>query len=112
MVSVANRPFIEHVLDCLVAHCDRIVLAVSFRADVLQSHFGDKYRGIPLQYSVESEPLGTGGAMLQAIRQFDLGRALVLNADTLFRIDIPGLVSSHLAAASEITIALRHMTDT
>jgi D-glycero-alpha-D-manno-heptose 1-phosphate guanylyltransferase len=113
MVPVAGRPFIEHVLDLLVgAGVDQLLLAVSYRWELLREHFGTSYRGVPLAYSVETQPLGTGGAILQCLRDHDLERCLILNGDTLFRIDPRELVERHLSSRSSITMALRRLEDT
>lgn len=113
MVPVAGRPFIEHVLDLLVgAGVDRLFMAVSYRWELLREHFGDTYRGASLSYSVESEPLGTGGAILKCILEHGLERCLILNGDTLFRVDLAELVQKHTESDSSITLALRWLADT
>jgi D-glycero-alpha-D-manno-heptose 1-phosphate guanylyltransferase len=113
MVPVGGRAFLEHVLDCLVdVGVGRLLLAVSYRWELLRAHFGDGYRGVPLTYSVENEPLGTGGAILKCLQESGLERCLVLNGDTLFRVDLESLVRKHSASRGLITIALRWLEDT
>jgi D-glycero-alpha-D-manno-heptose 1-phosphate guanylyltransferase len=113
MVPVAGRPFVEFVLDTLVqAGCPRIVLAVSHLRETISRHFGCEYRGIPLEYSVEETPMGTGGAIRDALPLTRADAALVLNGDTLFRVDIAGLAQCHSRSAADITLALRRVTDT
>lgn len=113
MVRVNGRPFIENVLDSLVeAGVERIFLAVSYRWELLRDHFGPSYRGASITYSVETEPLGTGGAILQCLQEYELERCLVLNGDTLFRIDLQALIRKHVEAHASITMALRWLEDT
>lgn len=113
MIPVAGRPFIDHVLDGLVEiEVDRLFMAVSYRWESFREHLGDSYRGIPLTFSVESEPLGTGGAILKCLREYGLERCLILNGDTLFRIDLQELVRKHAACRAPITMALRWLEDT
>jgi D-glycero-alpha-D-manno-heptose 1-phosphate guanylyltransferase len=110
MVPVAGRPFIEHVLDFLTdAGVNSVVMAVSYRWETLRDHIGSSYRGAAVAYSIEDEPLGTGGAILKCFRECSLQRAFVLNADTLFRVDLEGLMKAHAVANSLVTIALRKM---
>ena len=45
---------------------------------------------MPLNYSVEDEPLGTGGAIRQALDTLPDDEVVVLNGDTLFRVDLEG----------------------
>jgi D-glycero-alpha-D-manno-heptose 1-phosphate guanylyltransferase len=113
MVPVAGRPFVEFVLDALVeAGCPRIVLAVSYLREAIITRFGGAYRGVSLDYSIEEVPMGTAGAIRDALRFTRDEAALVLNGDTLFRVDIGALVASHLRCSADITVALRGVADT
>jgi D-glycero-alpha-D-manno-heptose 1-phosphate guanylyltransferase len=112
MLSVAGRPFVAHVLDQLhAASVERIILAVGFEWQQLQAYAGDDWRGIPIRYSVESAPLGTGGAVRHAMQSFSLETALVLNGDTLFRADLANFLSEPLGLDRNTRIALRHAAD-
>ena len=112
LVDVGGRPFIEYVLDELLrAGCEQVVVTASFKWELLRAHLGTSYKGCRLDWSIEQQPLGTGGAMRQAFESFDLAAALVLNADTLFRVDLTGMAARHDASAAAVTIALREVPD-
>jgi D-glycero-alpha-D-manno-heptose 1-phosphate guanylyltransferase len=112
MAPVGRRPFLEFVLDELVAAgLERAVLAVGYKAEAIRAHFGDAYRGLALAYSVEEEPLGTGGGIRRAFGMLDAEAGLVLNGDTLFRVDLARLCRRFAAADSLLTVALKEMTD-
>ena len=65
MLPIANRPFLEHQVEHLRSHgVDRIVLACGYKPDAIRAHFGSE-----LEYIVEPEPLGTGGAIAYAARE-------------------------------------------
>lgn len=67
MASIAGRPFLEHFLDRAIAQgVDGVHLLVGHEAEVISEHFGDNYRGVPVAYSFEEVPLGTGGALKAA----------------------------------------------
>jgi D-glycero-alpha-D-manno-heptose 1-phosphate guanylyltransferase len=113
MVPVAGRPFVEFILETLAdAGCTRIVFAVSHLRDSIIQRFGTTYRGVMLEYSIEDIPMGTGGAIRDALRLAGEDHALVLNGDTLFRVDIGALIASHWRSSADITVALRRVTDT
>ncbi len=72
MAPVAGRPFLAWILDRLAqAGFGRVVLAVGYRHEIIEQHFGAAYRGIGLHYSVEAQPLGTGGALRLAADHVD-----------------------------------------
>jgi NDP-sugar pyrophosphorylase family protein len=68
MVPVAGRPFLEHQLELLRGQgFTDIVLLTGYRADQIESHFGDgRAWGVSIRYSRETDPLGTGGALSAA----------------------------------------------
>ena len=64
MASIGGRPFLELLLRQLRRHnFRRVILAVGFRREVIQQWFGSSWLGMELKYSIEEQPLGTGGAL-------------------------------------------------
>lgn len=98
MAPVAGRPFLAHQMDHWIGQgVDRFVLSVGHRAVAISNHFGDRYRGVPIEYAVEPAPLGTGGALLLAATKLRSSEpALLLNGDTYFDVDLAAL-SAHAA---------------
>ena len=84
LAPLGGRPFLARQLEWLAAHgVRRAVLCAGYGADRLRETLGDGAAlGVRLEYSVEDEPLGTGGALRLAGRFVD-GPALVANGDTL-----------------------------
>ncbi|MEP7138955.1 MAG: nucleotidyltransferase family protein [Caldimonas sp.] len=95
MAPVAGRPFLAHQLDHWIEQgIARFVLSVGYRAVAISNHFGDRYRGVPIDYVVEPAPLGTGGALaLAATRLGTSEPALLLNGDTYFDVDLAALMA-------------------
>lgn len=112
MAPVAGRPFLEYVLDRLVAGgVKEVILSVGYRADAIEAHFGVVYRGIVLRYAVETEPLGTGGAIVHALHGEGRAPVLVLNGDTFLQIDIAGLIRWYMEAPSLVAMVLKETPD-
>lgn len=112
MAPVAGRPFLAHQLDFWVAQgVRRFVLAVGYRHEAIEQHFGTSYRGATLEYSVEAQPLGTGGALLQAASLVDDERALLLNGDTWFEVPLPALAARATQHDADWCFALFHHSD-
>lgn len=92
MADVAGRPFLAYQLDYLVASAvSHLVLSVGYRHEKIMAYFGDRYVGVPISYVVEDEPLGTGGAIREALKAVTGDEALVLNGDTFFPVDLAGM---------------------
>ena len=54
MAPVAGRPFLAHQMDHWIGQgIDHFVLSVGYRAVAISNHFGDRYRGVPIDYAVE-----------------------------------------------------------
>src|SRR4029079_15646452 len=86
MLPVMNRPFLEHQVAHLHRHgVERIVRACSYRPDAIRAHFGDA-----LEYVVEPEPLGTGGAIAHAARALT-ETFVVANGDVLTDLDLQAI---------------------
>lgn len=110
MAPVRGRPFIEYVLDDLMEQgIERVVLAVGYKAELIHEHFGDAYGSLSLVYSVEEEPLGTGGGIRQAVSLSSGDPVFVLNGDTLFRVSFEQMFSRFVRSGSLLTIALKTM---
>lgn len=85
MAPVADKPFLDHILNALpLGHVNKIILAVGYKSDKVINYYGDNFEEIPIEYSVEDEPLGTGGGIGLALNHVTQDTALILNGDTFF----------------------------
>jgi mannose-1-phosphate guanylyltransferase len=106
MLPIANRPFLERQLDHLTAHgIDRVILACGYQPDLIREHFGDR-----LEYVVEAEPLGTGGAIAHAASGIT-EPFVACNGDVLTDLDLTALVAQHRARGASATLALHTVDD-
>jgi D-glycero-alpha-D-manno-heptose 1-phosphate guanylyltransferase len=111
MAPVAGRPFLAHQMDHWIGQgIDHFVLSVGYRAVAISNHFGDRYRGVPIDYVVEAAPLGTGGALLLAAAKLRSAEpALLLNGDTYFDVALAALAARATSLGADWCLALfRH----
>lgn len=88
LASVGGRPFVHWLLDRLAdSGVGRVVLATGYRGDMVREACGNSWRGMALDYSQESTPLGTGGALAVALNLVDTDSCLVINGDTWLDLD-------------------------
>src|SRR3989344_9142075 len=83
MADVNGRPFLEYVINHLKKFgVKEIILATGHMHEKIESYFGDGSKfGVKIKYSVETQPLGTGGAVRLA-RLLIGERFLLVNGDT------------------------------
>ena len=110
MAMVHNKPFLEHILHYLKDNgITRVILSVGYKYDIIEDYFKQSFAGIELDYAVEEEPLGTGGAILNALSSARQDNVFIINGDTFFNVDLKNLLSRHLSYQSELTLSLKPM---
>ena len=83
LAEVNGRPFITVLLDRLAAAgVERVILCTGHLGEQVSQTLGGSYRGLALLYSHEDTPLGTGGALRQAFRNYPADLFLALNGDS------------------------------
>lgn len=113
MAPIGHRPFLALLLDYLKGSgFDHVVLATGYMHEVVANHFGDHYEGLVLSYARETTPLGTGGAIVNALQHCTEENVTVLNGDTLFEIDYRKLEDFHASHGGPLSVVLREVEDT
>jgi mannose-1-phosphate guanylyltransferase len=95
LLPIKGKPIMQHAIENLRNHgINDIILAVSFHADKIKDYFGDGSNfGVNISYSLEEEPLGTGGAVRQAAEGIEEPFVLVWG-DNLTDVHIRDLIES------------------
>jgi mannose-1-phosphate guanylyltransferase len=112
MVPVLNTPYLEHVIRYLAGHgVNDIILAQGHLPKAMDEHFRDGGRfGVKLTYALESQPMGTAGAVKNA-EKYLTDRFLVLNGDIITDLDITAMCRFHESHQAKATIALTPVED-
>ncbi len=110
MANINGKPFLEYLLLNLERKgIEKVVLSVGYRWKVIENYFGKRHSNIEILYSAENTPLGTGGAIKQAINLVDSEEVFILNGDTLFDIDLDSFFKQHKNKGSNLSLALKRM---
>src|SRR5512136_963538 len=104
MVPIANRPFLEHLLEYLAGNdIDDIVVTLCYLPDRIESHFGNGSEwGVNLTYVMEDKPLGTAGAVKNAEPHLN-GTFFVFNGDVITNIDLRAMLAFHRERQAQVT---------
>ncbi len=112
MAPVAGKPFLYHVIQYLQERgVDSFIFSLGYMHEIIEEWILKNYPHLNYQLSIEEEPLGTGGAILLACKKANEENVLVVNADTLFRVDINKLLSFHHQHWADCTLALKPMNN-
>jgi NDP-sugar pyrophosphorylase family protein len=113
MIPLAGRPILEYQLEWLRGEgVNDIVLLCGYLHEVVSSHFGDGSRwGLRIAYSVESEPLGRGGAFKKGFLLVppDVPFVIGTNGDNINEQPLAPLIRRHRRTGAVATVMLTSM---
>ena len=112
MAPVNGRPFLTYILDYLIDYqYNKVVLSVGYLHEKIEEFFGTHYKSLEIDYAVETEPLGTGGGILFAMSKCTTDNVLVINGDTMFKVDLDAFERFHEEKGGLLSIVLREVED-
>jgi D-glycero-alpha-D-manno-heptose 1-phosphate guanylyltransferase len=107
MAEVAGRPFLELLLRQLRRNgLKRVILAVGYQREVIQAQFRGRAFGLDLIYSIESEPLGTGGALREAAALVASDTGLALNGDSYTDVNLEVFTAAHRRSGADVSVVV------
>jgi len=112
LLPLVDRPILDHVLDHLVRHGVTEVVMSSPYLEAAFHPFIEARQGEPsITWITESEPLGTGGAIVQALSALGDEPFFALNGDILTDLDLTAMREAHRSRGADVSIALQHVDD-
>jgi len=110
MAPINGKPFLDYQLKYLKHYgIEKIILSVGYLSEKIMKHYGDNFEGLQIIYSLEKDPLGTGGGIRLAMEKCSGPDVLVLNGDSTFDINLLSFYNSHCALNSKCSLALRRV---
>jgi D-glycero-alpha-D-manno-heptose 1-phosphate guanylyltransferase len=112
MAPVAGQPFLKHVTRYLLSQgIEKFIFSLGYKHEIIEQFLNDEFPTLHYQFSVEEEPLGTGGAIYLACKRAKDNNVLVVNGDTLFKANLKKASSFHLENNADCTLLLKPMED-
>jgi dTDP-glucose pyrophosphorylase len=107
LLPIRGRPLLEIIIENFVRQgFERFFLAVNYKAEMIQSHFGDGGRfGVSIEYLSESERLGTAGALRLLPKQLSVP-VIIMNGDILTTLDARLLLMFHRERHAAATLCV------
>jgi len=110
MADIDGRPFLSFLLDYLTnQRVKKVLFSVGYKHEIIENYFGFKYKDIEIEYILEKEPLGTGGAIREALEYARNNDVTVINGDTFFDINLLEMFEFHRKKNSLLTVAVKRM---
>lgn len=112
MALIANKPFLKYMFDYLARNkFDHVILSLGFKNEIVLDWLTTIDYPFKISYTIENEPLGTGGAIKYASLKSQSDSFFVFNGDTFFDINIQKMIDFHHRNTSDLTLALKPMVD-
>ena len=113
LAPINNTPFIDLLIDQIKAFkkISKVILALGYKAKMIQNHCQKTNYGVPLEYSIEKTPLGTGGAFKKALHLCQTEHVLVLNGDSFLNFNFSSLFQAHIKQKADITLVYTSVDD-
>jgi len=110
--EVAGRPFLGFQLERLARFGIRhVILAAGFGAEQIAAAVSDDHFGMDVELSVESRPLGTGGAIKSARSRARGRKWIIMNGDCFSQVDFEAMVRFHDERQAMVTLAVARRDD-
>lgn len=112
LADINGKPFLSYLAKYLRRfHFDRVIFSVGYKREMIIDYVRMHPEEFPFAYvfAEEEEPLGTGGAVLNAMQYCQMDDVVVLNGDTFFDVDLDQLFLYQKAKMADCTLALKPM---
>lgn len=110
MVEILGIPILGYQLQWLQSQgVTDVIVACGYRHEVIQDYFGDGEKwGVRMEYAVEPQPLGRGGALKLALGRLREGEdvCLATNGDIITNVRLKPLLQAHRESGCLATVVL------
>ena len=105
MALVQGRPFLDQVVDHVLSHgFTRIVFATGHLGERIARHYQGRADFTAI-IAYEGSPRGTAGALRACRPLIETDTVIVMNGDSLCRLDLQGLLAAHAERGAGATLA-------
>ena len=110
MAPIAGKPFLHYLITYFQKEgIKRFILSLGYKHELIEEYIRKELPNLDVTFSVEKEPLGTGGAIKLACEHASEKTVLVLNGDTFFKIRLDKLAPFHHMCGADCTLSLKPM---
>ena len=109
LAEITGRPLLDILIDYIARQgFKRFLLLAGWQSECIEAYAKQKSQttGLEIWPVIEPEPLGTGGALNNALDYFHSSTIIVLNGDSFCPVNLPELVQFHETKQAVLTMVL------
>ena len=109
MIKIKNKPILEHIINKLKSQgFNNVTISVRYLAKTIKNFFKNgKNFGVNINYIHEKKVLGTAGSLSLLKPNKNEEDYIIINADTIFDLNLNDLINFHKKKNSLLTMAIR-----
>lgn len=112
LAPVKSNPVLYYIINYLIENgVDRIIFSLRYKSNLVIEFVKNNFGFIDYDFVVEKETLGTGGALALSLKSAKNDDVVVLNGDSIFKINLNNLYNFHNKANSNFSIALKSISN-
>lgn len=107
LAQIDGTPFLDILIDQIknCGYINKVILATGYMSDQIKQYYENQKLPFEIYFSNETEPLGTGGAIKNALPFADSEDILVINGDSFLDINLNDFVRHHKEKSALISMA-------
>ncbi len=108
LAPINGMAFLDLILDYIEQSrvVAKVILALGYKSEMIWKHCQTKKWTIPIEYSIEEIPLGTGGAVKKALGSVDSPLTFIFNGDSFLGCNLKEMIAHHRPS---LTMAYTHV---
>lgn len=112
MAPIGDVPFIDYLLRYLLKeNIQHVIFSLGHLSEQVIEYVEANDWQFEVTFVTENEPLGTGGAIMNALEELEGDACYILNGDTFFDVDLHTFHMFHQENESALSLALKPMKD-
>jgi NDP-sugar pyrophosphorylase family protein len=113
MAELNGKPFLRMLVEYAAGFgFKRFILCAGYMGDAIEKHFSGALPGLEVLVSRETEPLDTAGAVKNAASLIRTPEFLVMNGDSICRLDLRAFTDFHFSRRGRASVAVAKVPDT
>ena len=112
LASIGGEPFLCWMLRGLLQQgVTDVVLSLGYGSSQIKDLLKSRHFGMAISFIEEDEPLGTGGAIVHAMKTYGAPDMIVMNGDTLSNLDLRKLSEFYHSRRPDLVVAATQVHD-